>query len=148
MSNYKVTMVNNSLSDRLSHNVEFIAKDGNVTDKQAQVQLASPIIHQMIVANPDSISFKFEFKNYSLDAIKALLQMIYTGQLTVTDEALKKEVFEFAKDLQIKIQICEQLPREKNLKLLNVKVDDFEASDSNISYDDAQKNCKNRKNYQ
>ena len=107
MSDSKFTVVKDisRIICELPQDVEIVGKDGSITANKVLIQFASPFLHKQIQMHPDAISIRFEFTNYSQAAIAALFEMVYTGELKVTDEELKTEVFEFAKDLEIKCQI-------------------------------------------
>ena len=94
--------------------VELLAKDGKIRANQILLQVASPFIHKAIMENKTTL---FDLKNYSQEAVVGLLDMIYSGRLTVTDHKKMDEVMRLAQDLEVKFELNQGLPEGENIKV-------------------------------
>ena len=104
MSKYCFSIVRETtrVSD-ISQDLELLAKDGKIRANQSFLQVASPIINKAILENDSKV---FDLKNYSQEAVIGLLEMIYSGQLTVTGAEVMDEVMRLAQDLEINFQLA------------------------------------------
>ena len=115
MPKYHFSIVReSSRASEISQDFEFLAKDGKLRANQSFLQMASPIIHKVIMENNSTV---FDLKDYSQEAVVGLLDIIYTGRLTVTEDQVKDEIVKMAQDLEINIQLHQALPEGENVKV-------------------------------
>ena len=102
MSSFKVTVIKDaSCAKDLTGEIEIRAKNGKVSAKTCPLQIASPILNNFFMESPDTNVL--DFTNHKKKVIEELLSLIYAGEMTYTDEALKDEVVDLAKELEIRV---------------------------------------------
>ena len=103
MSSFTVKVINDaSRSKDLSGAIEIVAKDGKVSAKRCPLQMASPIMHNLFMDSPDTKIVDFE--NHKTEVIEGLLDLVNNGESASTDERLRAQVVNLAKELGISFQ--------------------------------------------
>ena len=109
MTHYNLTILRDfSRYKDLSQNIEFVTNDSRIMAKQALLQLASPVINEAILSDPDSTVF--DLRHHSGKAVNGLLEMVYHGQLTDAYDDFKDEIMQLADELEINVLVQLILP--------------------------------------
>ena len=95
--------------------VELLTHDGKVTANRSFLRVASSVIHDTFLKNPDLTVF--DLKNHKKVTVDNLLHLVYHGKATFNDEVEKQEVINLAQNLDVNISCVTLAMPGKGIKV-------------------------------
>ena len=89
--------------EKVSHDIKILATNGDVKANRSLLRMASPVVHRNLKHNEKADVL--DLMDYSVETVKSLLKLIYVGKLSCQSNALKEEVLDVAKELEIETSV-------------------------------------------